>query len=73
MPKASAPSDREISAALLPPRQAIGFARLEPWGFAIVMALVMTGVLTKIWLRPLVALGYEALTAILTPFVSLLH
>jgi Zn-dependent protease len=59
--------------ALLPPRQAIGFARLEPWGFAIVLALVMTGVLTKIWLRPLVALGYDALTAILVPLVSLLH
>jgi Zn-dependent protease len=62
-----------ILAALLPPRHAIGFARIEPYGFFIVMALVMTGVLTKIWLRPLVALGYDALTAILTPFVSLLH
>jgi Zn-dependent protease len=62
-----------VLVALLPPRQAIGFARLEPWGFVIVMALVMTGVLTKLWLRPLVALGYHVLTAILTPVVSLLH
>ncbi len=62
-----------ILTALLPPRQAIGFARIEPYGFFIVMALVMTGVLTKIWLRPLVALGYDALTVILSPFVSLLH
>lgn len=62
-----------ILTALLPPRQAIGFARIEPYGFFIVMALVVTGVLTKIWLRPLVALGYDALTAILSPFVSLFH
>jgi Zn-dependent protease len=62
-----------ILTALLPPRQAIGFARIEPYGFFIVMALVVTGVLTKIWLRPLVALGYDALTVILSPFVSLFH
>jgi Zn-dependent protease len=62
-----------VLTALLPPRQAIGLARLEPWGFAIVMVLVMTGILTKVWLRPLVSFGYDALTAILTPLVSLLH
>ncbi len=62
-----------VLVALLPPRQAIGLARLEPWGFAIVMALVISGVLTKIWLRPLVALGYDALSAILAPFASFLN
>ncbi|CAN7311297.1 site-2 protease family protein [Trinickia sp. LjRoot230] len=62
-----------VLVALLPPRQAIGLARLEPFGFFIVMALVMTGILTKIWLSPLVSLGYDALTAILTPFVSLFN
>jgi len=59
--------------ALLPPRQSIGLARLEPYGFFIVMALVITGVLTRFWLRPLMSLGYDALTAILTPFVSLFN
>jgi Zn-dependent protease len=62
-----------VLVALLPPRQAIGFARLEPWGFVIVMALVMTGVLTHLWLRPLVSLGYHALAVVLTPVVSLLR
>jgi Zn-dependent protease len=57
--------------ALLPPRQAGTLARLEPWGFFIVMALVMTGTLTRFWLNPLVMIGYNALTAILTPLVSL--
>ncbi|GLU31513.1 site-2 protease family protein [Trinickia caryophylli] len=62
-----------VLTALLPARQAIGFARIEPYGFLIVMALIMTGVLTKIWLTPLVSLGYDALTALLTPFASLLN
>lgn len=62
-----------VLTALLPPRQAIGLARIEPYGFLIVMALVMTGILTKLWLRPLVALGYDAVTAVLTPLVSLLN
>jgi Zn-dependent protease len=57
--------------ALLPPRQAIALSRLEPYGFFIVMALVMTGTLTRYWLNPLVTFGYSAITAILTPLVSL--
>ncbi|SIT37829.1 Zn-dependent protease [Paraburkholderia ribeironis] len=57
--------------ALLPPRQSIALSRLEPYGFFIVMALVMTGTLTRYWLSPLVTLGYSAITAILTPLVSL--
>jgi len=61
-----------VLTALLPTRPAIALARLEPYGFFIVMALVLTGTLTKFWLRPLVSLGYDAVTAILTPLVSLL-
>lgn len=60
-----------VLAALLPARQSIALSRLEPYGFFIVMALVVTGVLTRFWLQPLVALGYDAITAILTPLVSL--
>ncbi|MDQ7980422.1 site-2 protease family protein [Paraburkholderia sp. SARCC-3016] len=61
-----------VLAALLPPRPSIALSRIEPYGFFIVMALVLTGTLTKFWLRPLVGLGYDAVTAILTPLVSLL-
>jgi Zn-dependent protease len=60
-----------VLTALLPPRQAIALSRLEPYGFFIVMALVMTGVLTRYWLNPLVNLGYDAVNVILTPLVSL--
>ncbi|MCC8404781.1 site-2 protease family protein [Paraburkholderia sp. MMS20-SJTN17] len=60
-----------VLAALLPPKPSIALSRLEPYGFFIVMALVMTGTLTRFWLQPLVTLGYSAITAILTPLVSL--
>ncbi|HXZ06452.1 MAG TPA: site-2 protease family protein [Paraburkholderia sp.] len=61
-----------VLTALLPVRPSMVLARIEPYGFFIVMALVMTGALTKYWLRPLVSLGYDAVTIILTPLVSLL-
>jgi Zn-dependent protease len=61
-----------VLTALLPVRPAMVLARLEPFGFFIVMALVMTGTLTRFWLSPLVNIGYAAVTAILTPLVSLL-
>jgi Zn-dependent protease len=59
--------------ALLPPRQALALARLERYGFVIVMALLVTGLLTKVWLRPLVSFGYDAVTTILTPLASLFN
>jgi len=62
-----------VVTALLPPRAAMAFAGFERYGFFIVMALVMTGILTKLWLRPLVAMGYDAITTILTPLASLLN
>jgi Zn-dependent protease len=60
-----------VLTALLPPRQAFALARLEPYGFFIVMLLVISGLLTRYWLIPLVQLGYVAVNAILTPLVSL--
>ncbi len=60
-----------VLTALLPTRPSLALARLEPYGFFIVMALVLTGVLTRFWLRPLVSLGYDAVSAILTPLVAL--
>jgi Zn-dependent protease len=61
-----------VLAALLPPRASAVLSRIEPYGFFIVMALLVTGALTRFWLRPLVGLGYAAVSAILTPLVSLL-
>jgi Zn-dependent protease len=46
-----------VLVALLPRRAAIQVASLERYGFIIVMALVFTGILTNLWLRPLVVSG----------------
>lgn len=47
-----------ILVGLLPWRQAQWLARVEPWGFFIVMGLVVAGVVGSLWLRPLMAVGY---------------
>lgn len=47
-----------ILVGLLPWKQAQWLARVEPWGFFIVMGLVVAGVVGSLWLRPLMALGY---------------
>ena len=39
---------------LLPTRAAIAYSRIEPYGFFVVMALVITGLLNA-WMRPIVA------------------
>lgn len=50
-----------ILVGLLPWKQAQWLARLEPWGFFIVMGLVVAGVVGSVWLRPLVAIGYSVI------------
>ena len=58
---------------LLPWKQAQLVSRIEPWGFFIVMALVLAGVVTTLWLQPLMALGYGAIGLLLTPLTALLR
>ena len=41
-----------IVVGLLPLKQAYQFSRIEPYGFFIVMALVLTGVVNHLWLDP---------------------
>jgi len=62
-----------ILVGLLPWRQAQAVARIEPYGFFIVMALVIAGVVGSYWLRPLMSLGYSAIDLILYPFMALLR
>jgi Zn-dependent protease len=56
-----------ILTGLLPPRQAYAFSRIEPWGFFIVLGLVLVGIVGEYWLRPLMSLGYSVLDVLLTP------
>jgi len=62
-----------ILVGLLPWKQAQVLARVEPYGFFIVMALVIAGVVGSFWLRPLMSLGYSAIDLILYPFMALLR
>ena len=61
-----------ILVGLLPWRQAQLVSRVEPWGFFIVMALVLTGVVSSLWMRPLMALTFSTLQTLLTPLAMLL-
>jgi hypothetical protein len=47
-------------------------SRIEPWGFFIVMALVISGVVGNLWLRPLMALTSGAIEVLLTPLRMLI-
>ena len=61
-----------ILVGLLPWKQAELVSRVEPWGFFIVMALVISGVVGSLWLRPLMALTGGAIELLLTPLRILL-
>jgi len=60
-----------ILVGLLPHRQAHALSRIEPWGFFIVLGLVLMGVVGNYWLRPLIALGYTSIDFLLTPLSAL--
>ena len=62
-----------ILVGLLPWRQAALLARIEPWGFFIVMALVITGLVSTYWMQPLMALTASAVQMILSPLAYLLN
>jgi Zn-dependent protease len=62
-----------IMAGLLPRKFAYSFSRIEPWGFFIVMGLVLMGVVGTYWLSPLIKLGYGALDLLLTPLLLLFN
>lgn len=61
-----------ILVGLLPWKQAELVSRVEPWGFFIVMALVISGVVGNLWLRPLMMLTGSAIEVLLTPVRMLL-
>jgi Zn-dependent protease len=62
-----------IVTSLLPPRLAIPFSRVEPWGFFIVMALVVAGVISNLWMRPLMSLTFGFIDLLLSPLAALLR
>lgn len=61
-----------ILVGLLPWKQAVTVSRIEPWGFFIVMALVISGIVGSLWLEPLIALSKIAIGLLLSPLRWLL-
>ena len=62
-----------ILVGLLPWRQAMAVSRIEPWGFYIVMALVITGVVNSVWMSPLMDLTFAFIKLALSPLSFLLR
>ncbi|RYX94668.1 MAG: site-2 protease family protein [Comamonadaceae bacterium] len=62
-----------VLAGLLPYRQAQWLDRIEPYGFFIVMGLVIAGVVGTIWLRPLMSAGYWFINLLITPLMAVLR
>ncbi len=62
-----------ILVGLLPYKQAMLVSRIEPWGFFVVMALVLAGVISKLWMQPLMSATYTFLETVLTPLALLVR
>ncbi|MBN9230040.1 MAG: site-2 protease family protein [Legionella sp. 40-6] len=53
-----------VVSSLLPPRQAMLYERIEPYGFYILILLMLTGILSSI-LSPIINFGYHSLLSLL--------
>jgi Zn-dependent protease len=63
-----------VLAGLLPNGRAQNFlARIEPFGFFIVMGLVIAGIVSTFWLRPLMDVGYTVINVLISPLTALLR
>jgi Zn-dependent protease len=56
-----------ILVGVLPWKQAAMVSRIEPWGFYIVLGLVVTGVISALWMRPVMSATYWLLDTLLVP------
>lgn len=62
-----------ILVGLLPYRQAELVSRIEPWGFFVVMGLVVMGIVDKLWMRPVMAITETVLGLVLAPLAFLVQ
>ena len=62
-----------ILVGLLPHQYAAMVSRIEPWGFFIVMGLVVTGVISIIWMQPMMNVTYGILELFLAPLAYLVN
>jgi Zn-dependent protease len=61
-----------ILVGLLPWRQAVMVSRIEPYGFFIVLALLIAGIITEWWMRPLMLISELAIDLLLSPLRMML-
>lgn len=62
-----------ILVGLLPIKQALLVSRIEPFGFFIVIALVLVGIVNSLWMQPVTSLTFGLLNLLLTPLAALIH
>ncbi|MDO5625286.1 MAG: site-2 protease family protein [Pseudomonadota bacterium] len=62
-----------VVSGLLPPRLAASYGRVEPFGFFIVMGLIVAGVLSEWWMRPVMRVTLQAVDLVLSPLKLLLQ
>jgi Zn-dependent protease len=62
-----------IVVGLLPVKQAMAFSRIEPYGFFIVMALVVSGLVSSLWMQPMMALTFGFVDLVLSPLAALVR
>jgi len=62
-----------IVVGLLPWKAAMSFSRIEPYGFFIVMFMVMIGALNTVWMQPLMTLTYALIDWVLSPLDSMIQ
>jgi Zn-dependent protease len=62
-----------ILVGLLPMRLAIGYSRVERYGFFIVMGLVMLGIVNALWMLPIMTASMFSIQWLLQPLASYLQ
>ena len=59
-----------VLVGLLPYKQAVAVSKIEPYGFFIVMGLIVSGLLSTLWMTPLITVGRYLMSLILLPFTG---
>jgi len=60
-----------VLVGLLPMRPAIALSKVEPWGFFVVIGLIVTGILSTIWMQPVMLVSVVFVKTILAPLAAL--
>lgn len=62
-----------VLTALLPQRIAYAVSRIEPYGIFVVLALVAAGVITKVWMQPVMGALRSLVLLMLQPILALVQ